>query len=183
MPSKKVELTGVKRIENESVSLADVEVEACGKHEILSNGSLSCLGEEGLENAFIESQPNGHVQLNGERHILTGSPTIKYNGEVTPPLLDLAPSDDFLTTKVDGSVRIRIGSGKSESRTPLTVPQFFEKTVQSSRKKIALGVKRDGQWKTWTYEQYYDDILTVAKSFIKVNIYQIFLVYNTLTRF
>ena len=36
--------------------------------------------------------------------------------------------------------------------------------------RTALGVKRDGVWVTWTFEQYIDEIKTVAKAFIKLGL-------------
>ena len=36
--------------------------------------------------------------------------------------------------------------------------------------KPALRVKRDGQWKTWTFKEYYLDVAKCAKSLIKVGL-------------
>ena len=36
--------------------------------------------------------------------------------------------------------------------------------------RTALGVKRDGVWQTWTYQQYINEIETVAKAFIKLGL-------------
>ena len=33
----------------------------------------------------------------------------------------------------------------------------------------ALAVKRAGEWKTWTYKAYYDDVQLIAKAFIHVS--------------
>ena len=36
--------------------------------------------------------------------------------------------------------------------------------------RLALGIKRDGAWVTWTYKQYLEEITTVAKAFIKLGL-------------
>ncbi len=45
---------------------------------------------------------------------------------------------------------------------------MFEKIVGSYSKHVALAVKRAGEWKSWTYEAYYEEARMVAKAFIKV---------------
>ena len=178
MPSNTVELTGAKPLED-GIALADVKIDARGKHEVVSNGSLSHSGENGhgvVHGDVSPQQTNGQAHQNGHRASLTGSPTIKRNG-VAGSNVELAPAEDYHTSKANGTVRIRVGSTTHTNQTPLTVPQFIERTVQSARNKIALGVKRNGNWKTWTYEQYYDDILTAAKSLIKVNLFTILFIY------
>ncbi|XP_033749822.1 long-chain-fatty-acid--CoA ligase ACSBG2-like [Pecten maximus] len=35
---------------------------------------------------------------------------------------------------------------------------------------LAVAVKRDGDWKKWTYQQYYDDVRKAAKAFIKLGL-------------
>ncbi len=34
---------------------------------------------------------------------------------------------------------------------------------------IVAAVKRDGEWKQWTYKRYYEEVCIVAKGFIKVS--------------
>eukprot|EP01118_Nematostelium_gracile_P005033 TRINITY_DN1602_c0_g1_i1.p1 TRINITY_DN1602_c0_g1~~TRINITY_DN1602_c0_g1_i1.p1 ORF type:complete len:652 (+),score=230.05 TRINITY_DN1602_c0_g1_i1:66-2021(+) len=53
---------------------------------------------------------------------------------------------------------------------PTTVMEIFKGTVGRHGAKTALGVKRDGEWKTWTYQQYYDQTLAAAKSLIKLGV-------------
>lgn len=174
MSSSVVELTGVKPLED-GIALADVKMEPCGKHEVVSNGSLSHSGDNGVANGDSNPhQTNGQAHQNGVSASLTGSPTIKLNGVAGSNMSDfpveLAPAEDYHTSKANGSVRIRVGNTTNTNQTPLTVPQFLDRTVQSARNKIALGVKRNGHWQTWTYEQYYNDIITAAKSFIKLGL-------------
>ena len=47
---------------------------------------------------------------------------------------------------------------------------FCQDTLARVPKRTALGVKRDGVWQTWTYQQYIKEIETVAKAFIKLGL-------------
>jgi long-subunit acyl-CoA synthetase (AMP-forming) len=80
----------------------------------------------------------------------------------------LEPADTFWATKSDSAIKLRIGDNKNTNPTPITVIQLLEKTVKSAANRIALGVKRDGKWRNWTYSEYYEEVRTAAKSFIKV---------------
>ena len=49
---------------------------------------------------------------------------------------------------------------------PESLPTWFARTVATHANLPALRVKRNHVWKTWTYQQYFDDVRAVAKAFI-----------------
>lgn len=59
------------------------------------------------------------------------------------------------------------GSGLA-SETPITIHQMFLQTVDSYGDVPALVSKKDGQWETLTWRQYYEQCRAAAKSFLKV---------------
>lgn len=56
------------------------------------------------------------------------------------------------------------------SLPPVTVNEAFRKTVSKSPGHIALKVKRDDVWKTWTYREYSDTVTAVAKSMLHLGL-------------
>ncbi|MCL4137763.1 UNVERIFIED_CONTAM: hypothetical protein GTU68_027091 [Idotea baltica] len=54
--------------------------------------------------------------------------------------------------------------------TPISVPSLLKRTVDKYPSHIALSVKRDGQWQNFTYTEYYENVRTVAKAFIKLGL-------------
>ena len=44
---------------------------------------------------------------------------------------------------------------------------MLNNTVARCPNNIALAVKRDDKWIRWTYQEYLDEVITVAKAFIK----------------
>lgn len=63
---------------------------------------------------------------------------------------------------------VAVGKDGLTAAVPITVPQFFQKTLDRFGDKKAMAVKRDGVWKSWTYKQYYDDSVRFAKSLIHI---------------
>ena len=57
-----------------------------------------------------------------------------------------------------------------EAEKPITVGQLFKDAVARFPKQPALKYKEDGEWKSFTYTEYYDECIRVAKSFIKVRV-------------
>ncbi|XP_060075847.1 long-chain-fatty-acid--CoA ligase ACSBG2-like [Ylistrum balloti] len=84
--------------------------------------------------------------------------------------------DDCLTAKTmwtsDPStpVILRMGDTPPYSNTPITTISVFENTVKKLPNGIAITVKRNGEWVKWTYQQYYDEVKTAAKAFIKLGL-------------
>lgn len=61
-----------------------------------------------------------------------------------------------------------LGKEGSSAAAPLTVPQFFQRSLEKFGNEKALAVQREGVWKSWTYKQYYDDCVRFAKSLVQV---------------
>ena len=53
---------------------------------------------------------------------------------------------------------------------PTTVNAVFKRTSQRLADHPALRVKRNGEWKTWTWQEYYGDVARAAKSLIKLGL-------------
>ncbi|XP_030048652.1 long-chain-fatty-acid--CoA ligase ACSBG2 isoform X2 [Microcaecilia unicolor] len=83
---------------------------------------------------------------------------------------NLGPADDLWTTKCDGLVRLRMDETRYGSEPPVTVHQLFQQAVQQYGDWPALAVKKDGQWETITYLQYYQSCQTAAKGFLKLGL-------------
>ncbi|XP_065843145.1 long-chain-fatty-acid--CoA ligase ACSBG2-like [Oscarella lobularis] len=77
------------------------------------------------------------------------------------PIWVLEPSQPF---------RIAMGDKPPSSLPPRTVDQLFRSAVKRGPESMALAVKRDGGWKRWTWQQYYNDTKRVAKAFIKLGL-------------
>lgn len=79
-----------------------------------------------------------------------------------------APAESTWTVEADGAVQLLMGSSEITSRVPITVVQALQAAVRVSPQRVALGVKRNGDWVKWTYKEYYDSVCTAGKAFIKV---------------
>ncbi|KAJ1212725.1 hypothetical protein NDU88_000375 [Pleurodeles waltl] len=87
--------------------------------------------------------------------------------------LNLAPADNFWTTAKDGAVKLRMEETGPASEPPVTTHGMLWDTVQHFGNCPAMAVKRDGQWKTTTYLQYYQECRAAAKSFLKLGLKQL----------
>lgn len=65
-------------------------------------------------------------------------------------------------------VDLAFGKGKLQDLEPITVGTLFKRTVRKLPKGVALRFIADGLWRSVTYEKYYELVVRVAKSFIKV---------------
>ena len=53
---------------------------------------------------------------------------------------------------------------------PTNVCEVFKKIIKKYPSKPALRVKRNGEWVTWTFKQYYLDVARGAKSMIRLGL-------------
>lgn len=120
-----------------------------------SNGEVASSSVK--ETRLVENGRNGARQ-NGVAKSSPGE-----DGVVKP-----APADSTWTVESGGAVQLLVGSSESTSRVPITVVQALQAAVRVSPQRVALGVKRNGDWVKWTYKGYYDSVCTAAKAFIKV---------------
>lgn len=152
------ELKGVKAIngnEFESLSISDVKMEPEQAHIV--NGSVH-YAENRAEK--LSQSENGEVKV-PSTPAMVDKDTFK--------AVDVAPADSLTTTIADGAVKIRMGNTPDTNQTPITVVQHMERAVRLAPNKIALAVKREGQWQRWTYGEYYEEVRMAAKSFIMVS--------------
>ena len=82
----------------------------------------------------------------------------------------LAPADEYETSQADGSVKIRFSAEKDHAGAipAISVMEFMDRATKRWQNRPALNVERQGQWITWTYKEYLQDVKTAAKAFIKV---------------
>lgn len=81
---------------------------------------------------------------------------------------NLAPADQLWSTGREQAVRLRMEESGPGSKAPITVHQMFLETVEKYGNHPALVSKKDGQWMTLTWNQYYEQCRAAAKSFLKV---------------
>ncbi|KAM9821992.1 long-chain-fatty-acid--CoA ligase ACSBG2-like [Syngnathus typhle] len=82
----------------------------------------------------------------------------------------LAPAEQLWTTSKQGAVRLRMEESGPAADIPVTVHQMFLGTVEAFGDHPALASKKDGQWETLTWRQYYQQCRTAAKSFMKLGL-------------
>lgn len=80
------------------------------------------------------------------------------------------PADALKTWEPTGAVKLKIGDQGVSAHTPISVPTLLKKAAEKYPDTNAMGVKRDGVWKTTTYREYYDQVRTMAKAFIKLGL-------------
>lgn len=80
----------------------------------------------------------------------------------------LAHATDYVTTDRSTPVKLRLKEGLGKD--PISVMEFFERQVKRYANRTALKVERDGNWISWTYKEYLEDVKTVAKAFIKLGL-------------
>ena len=84
-------------------------------------------------------------------------------------------TEDVSTWKANGYCKIRgmpKDSKDPEYIPPLSLVTAIKSTCESSdaSELIALKVKRDNQWISWTYSEYYRDIKCVARAFVHIGL-------------
>ncbi|XP_056274178.1 long-chain-fatty-acid--CoA ligase ACSBG2-like [Pseudoliparis swirei] len=92
-------------------------------------------------------------------------PSLKTNGPAP-----LAPADELWSTSRHKAVRLRMEGSGPASETPMTVHQLFLQTVNTYGDHPALASKKEGQWVTLTWRQYYRQCRAAAKSFLKLGL-------------
>nr|XP_022331343.1 long-chain-fatty-acid--CoA ligase ACSBG2-like isoform X2 [Crassostrea virginica] len=126
-----------------------------GNGGVHQNNNVEVKSSEGNNPASVENSGN-----DGRRE---SSNTYK-------DLDDLAPATDFIVSKRDQAVKLRMSDSGPAAEKPRTVPSMFYQTVQRVPNHPALAVKRGGVWVKWTYEQYFNDTRKAAKALIKAGL-------------
>jgi len=82
----------------------------------------------------------------------------------------LLPATSFTTTDSNGAVKIRTHDHPSADYPTKSVYTLLKETAERVPERTALAVKRDDVWIKWTYKEYFEDVQTVAKAFIKLGL-------------
>ena len=69
----------------------------------------------------------------------------------------LCPATELTTTAPDGAVTFRSPVEGGGNLAPISVPTMLRKAAEEAPDKMALSVKRKGEWLSWNYRQYYKD--------------------------
>ena len=80
------------------------------------------------------------------------------------------PTSEYWSCSPDTPVKIRVKESGFGSEPPQTVVSLFNDVVGNHGEHMALAVKREGEWKMWTYRKYYVDCFTVAKAMVEVSV-------------
>lgn len=74
------------------------------------------------------------------------------------------------TTDINVELPIKMTRAGLGSETPLTLPQLFIQAKNQFADLPALNVERDGKKLSWTWKQYYQDVMSFAKSMAFLNL-------------
>ena len=80
--------------------------------------------------------------------------------------------DNYVAWKADGHCKLRLPDMESNKIKPLSLVTLVQDTCNSpdSANHTAFKVKQNGEWISWTYAQYYDDIQCLSRAFIKLGL-------------
>lgn len=84
----------------------------------------------------------------------------------------LIPSNVLKTWDPKGSVKLSIGNEGVSAHPPISVPSFLKRSAEKYPNVTALAVKRNGVWRETTFKNYYEQVRTLAKAFIKLGLKQ-----------
>uniref|UniRef100_A0A3P9A324 long-chain-fatty-acid--CoA ligase n=2 Tax=Esox lucius TaxID=8010 RepID=A0A3P9A324_ESOLU len=84
--------------------------------------------------------------------------------------VSLAPAEQLWCHSRDHAVKLRMTESGLGSEAPMTVHQMFLETVENYGDLPALSSKKDGQWVTLTWREYYQQCRAAAKSFLKLGL-------------
>ena len=79
-------------------------------------------------------------------------------------------AEKYTTTLPNEPVKLWQNCLEGSKIPPKSLWSMIQETVQRVPDRTALAVKRNGVWIKWTYAEYQEDIVTVAKAFIKLGL-------------
>jgi len=79
-------------------------------------------------------------------------------------------SEEYITTKADGAVKIRFTEDEYGKMSADSVPGTLMKAAEEVPDIVALSVKRENKWVNWTYKEYLEEVRIVAKAFIQLGL-------------
>lgn len=139
------------------------------KPESVANGNGDVHQNNNVE---IKPSPGGNTAGARSSQTIDNAISKQANpaGNTFKDLDDLAPATEYVVTKRDQAVKLRMSQKGPGSEKPLTVPSMFYQTVQRVPNHPAIAVKRGGVWIQWTYQQYFSDTQKAAKALIKLGL-------------
>jgi long-chain-fatty-acid--CoA ligase ACSBG len=76
----------------------------------------------------------------------------------------------FWCTDARDELQVRMGDAAPANNPPETIMSVFQATVKAHGDKVALNVKREGQWKSWTWKQYFADVLQFGRALMHIGL-------------
>lgn len=74
------------------------------------------------------------------------------------------------TSDIRFELPIKVGKEAEAARKPTTFIEEWKECLPKYGKLPAIAVKRNQEWKRWTYEEYYQENIKCAKSLLALNI-------------
>ena len=84
----------------------------------------------------------------------------------------LLQSESYTTVKRNGCVKLRREDHGMASEEPLSVPTLLFDTAKAYPDVVAMKVRREGEWLTWTYDQYLNETQLIARAFINIGLHK-----------
>uniref|UniRef100_A0AAV1UP22 AMP-dependent synthetase/ligase domain-containing protein n=1 Tax=Peronospora matthiolae TaxID=2874970 RepID=A0AAV1UP22_9STRA len=79
-------------------------------------------------------------------------------------------ASDYTTWKIDGEVKLRMTESGAGARPAITASQAFQSTLAKYGSANALHYKQGGEWKSYSFQTYYDKCCQFAKSLLHVGL-------------
>ncbi|XP_059845509.1 long-chain-fatty-acid--CoA ligase ACSBG2-like isoform X1 [Hypanus sabinus] len=119
--------------------------------------------------ARMEKKKRDDSLINKEKQIKSTSIVTHSVGTESYPA-KVAPATSWWNTGMSSAVKIRMEESGRGADSPLTVGQLFSLAVGNFGQRNALAFKVDNRWEKYTYQQYYTQCRTAAKSFLKLGL-------------
>ncbi|CAG0889928.1 unnamed protein product [Cyprideis torosa] len=82
----------------------------------------------------------------------------------------ILPSNVIWTADATEPVKLQITESGPASYKPISIPSLLKKRVEERPYHVAMRIIRNGELEEWSFDQYLDDVRTVAKAFIKLGL-------------
>ncbi|KAK7077908.1 catalytic activity protein [Halocaridina rubra] len=109
-----------------------------------------------------------HISSVSRRFLQSGSTVTSTPYRYGPD--QILPATSYKTWEADGAVKLQITEEEFKSKPPVSVFSLLHRTATAYPDTPALAVKRDGEWKYWSYKEYYNESRQVAKAFIRLGL-------------
>jgi len=81
---------------------------------------------------------------------------------------------EYLTSRRNASVKLRKEETGLGAEEPVSVPSLLQDVAEAYPEVIAFKTRKElgGEWKTWTYSQFYEESQTIARAFIETGLHR-----------